>query len=119
VEISPNLAAWLALPRREYNEKIIPKNWKRKNQATRRAAGISNRPDVCRHSFASYHLVEHENVDRLKMQLGHSRVSDTLFAHYRAAVSKAAAREYWSICPPGVSIGYKNRRARGGVNRTA
>lgn len=118
VEISPNLAAWLALPRREYNEKIIPPNWKRKNQATRRAAGISNRPDVCRHSFASYHLVEHENVDRLKMQLGHSRVSDTLFAHYRAAVSKAAAREYWCICPPGVSVGCKNRRSGGRVTRS-
>jgi integrase len=100
IDIQPNLAAWLDLYRDFTARKIIPTNWKRKDQATRATVGFANRQDVCRHSFASYHLAAFKNAENTKMQLGHSARSDTLFAHYRAAVTTADAELYFSINPP-------------------
>lgn len=100
IEIEPTLAAWLATTgTHQPDATIIPSNWKRKDQATRSAAGIANRPDVCRHSYATYHLAAHGSVDQLKLNLGHSRSSDTLFIHYRAAATPETAARYWSITP--------------------
>ena len=100
IEIEPTLAAWLSAagPHAD-NEPICPANWKRKNQATRAAAGLSNRPDTARHSYATYHLAIHQNTESLKINMGHSRNSDTLFVHYRAAATPATAAEFWNILP--------------------
>lgn len=101
IAIEPNLAAFLAAAGvHDDDERIVPPNWKRKNQATRREAGLANRQDAARHSYASYWLAAHKNVDTLKAYMGHSRQSDVLFAHYRAACTPAAAAEYWAIMPP-------------------
>ncbi len=35
--------------------------------------------------------------DAVRADLGHARGSDMLFRHYRAAVSPAAAAEFWAI----------------------
>lgn len=100
IELSPNLQAWLeAAGQHAGKERIVPNNWKRKDQATRAAADIANRPDVCRHSFASYHLAAGRDENETKAAMGHTRGSDTLFIHYRAAVTKAAAEAFWSISP--------------------
>lgn len=105
VDISENLAAWLQVSRNEYREMVCPANWKRKNQDARRAAGIAGRADVCRHSFASYHLAAHGDIDALKLQMGHSYGSNVLFVHYRAAVTRAAAAEFWKITPKRMGTG--------------
>lgn len=100
IDIEPNLAEWLHTSGvHEPSERICPNNWKRKNQAHRAACGLASRPDTARHSYASYWLALHKDADALKLRMGHSRSSDTLFAHYRAAATPAAAAEYWNIRP--------------------
>ena len=100
IEMEPTLAAWLASTGEHAPETpICPRWWKHKNQQTRKAAGIANRPDVTRHSYATYYLATHKNADALKANLGHSRGSDVLFMHYRAAATAATAADYWAILP--------------------
>lgn len=100
VEIEQNLAAWLsAAGRHSPEEKICPTNWKRKNQATRREAGLADRQDVARHSYATYHLAKYKDRATLEANLGHSSGSAMLFRHYRAAATPEQAAEYWNILP--------------------
>ena len=53
--------------------------------------------NATRHSFVSYHLAEFENAGKTALEAGHSETM--LFAHYRALVTPAAAKEYWAILP--------------------
>ena len=100
IEIEPNLAAWLlASGKHRPEDKICPANWKRKNQSTRRAAGLADRQDVARHSYATYHLAKYRDRAALEANLGHTTGSAMLFRHYRAAATPAQAEEYWSIRP--------------------
>ena len=100
VEVEPTLAAWLATaPSRAQDDSICPANWKRKYQAARAAAGVAGRQDAARHSYATYYLAKYKNADALKVNLGHSRGSDMLFVHYRAAATPAQAEAYWRILP--------------------
>lgn len=102
IDINPTLAAWLTAYRpadaTSYTP-IAPTNWKRKDQSARAAAGIANRPDVCRHSYATYYLASYGSVDALKNNMGHSRSSETLFVHYRAAATPEQAEQFWRIRP--------------------
>lgn len=100
IELSENLKAWLeAAGAHAPKDRIVPPNWKRKDQSTRAAADIANRPDVCRHSFASYHLAAGGDENATKAAMGHTRGSDTLFIHYRAAVTRKEAAAFWGIFP--------------------
>lgn len=100
IELSENLQAWIeAAGAHEPKERIVPPNWKRKDQATRAAADIAGRADVCRHSFASYHLAAGGDENSTKAAMGHTRGSDALFIHYRAAVTRKEAAAFWSIYP--------------------
>ena len=51
-----------------------------------------------RHTFGSYHLKKHDSVNATILQMGH-RGDKTLFAHYRAAVSRKDADGFWEIRP--------------------
>jgi integrase len=100
VEIEPNLASWLkAAGKHAPEDKICPTNWKRKNQAARREAGVADRQDVARHSYATYHLTKYRDRAALEANLGHTTGSAMLFRHYRAAATPQQAEEYWSILP--------------------
>ena len=100
VDILPTLRAWIACAGTCAQESlIIPSDWRRKFDKTRRAAGLIGRPDAARHSFASYLLAECRNEHQVRTALGHSRNSDMLFVHYRAAATKEAAAAYWAILP--------------------
>lgn len=100
VEICETLAAWLALEG-EHNpaERVVPPCWRRRSSQVRKAAGVDGRPDVARHSFASYWLALWPDVDRLKANMGHARNSEQLFIHYRAAATAADARAFWAVLP--------------------
>ena len=101
IEIEPTCAAWLAMAGRHTPDSpICPPNWKRKSQAARAAAGVACRQDTARHSYATYYLAKYKNADALKANLGHSRSSDMLFIHYRAAATPKDAERYWAIMPP-------------------
>lgn len=100
VEIEPNLAAWLkSTGRHAQSERVCPTNWDRKNRKTRAAAGLVNRQDTARHSYATYHLAKYHNRTALEENMGHSQGSAMLMRHYRAAATPAQAEEYWGILP--------------------
>lgn len=109
VELSPAAAAWLALwvERHPGRAAFKPSNWRKQWEKLRRAAGLWPwPPDVNRHTFATMHFAEHQNLALLKSQLGHHENEATLHRHYRAvrmpdgrAVSQAVAREFWGLLP--------------------
>lgn len=100
VRVRPTLAAFLAtIPQSARTGALVPKNWKRKAAIVRKAAGLQNRHDTARHSFASYALAQDGSLDNLRADLGHTRGSDMLYKHYRAATTAETAAEYWSIRP--------------------
>lgn len=101
VEIEPNLQAWLdTTGSHDPAAPICPNDWVRKARAIRAAAGVHSIPDTPRHSYASYHLAAYKDPATLKINMGHTPNSDTLFIHYRAAAVPAVARAYWAIVPP-------------------
>lgn len=100
VVIMDNLATWIkTIPAKKRIGKIVPSNWKRKSYLVRKMAGLQNRHDTARHSFASYFLALFPDVDKLRENMGHVCNSDMLFKHYRAAVSKEDAKDYFEIIP--------------------
>ena len=58
------------------------------------------KPDVMRHTFASYHLAAHNDANKTAAQLGHGAQLDMLFQHYRRAVRADQAKKFWEIRPP-------------------
>jgi len=75
---------------------VIPANWKRKYDRLRRAAGIGAGQDLTRHTFASHFLAVHGEQEA-KQAMGHAAGSDTLFRHYRRAVTKAQGMRYFGV----------------------
>jgi len=95
VDMSDNLIQWLLPCRRKTGliyytrcrfEKVV------------RQAGVKWGIDAMRHTFGSYHLKQHDSVNATILQMGH-RGDKTLFANYRAAVSRDIAKEFWNISP--------------------
>ena len=72
-----------------------------------RTAGIPLKTNALRHSFASYNLAAHGDIDALVIALGHRGSSTVLWQHYHRAVKKSAARAFWAITPPQVIVGEK------------
>lgn len=97
VDMLPGLREALDHLRKEDGQKVCPAAWLFKAREVKRAAGLLGRPDAARHSFASYLLASGESVEKVKAMLGHSRGSDTLFAHYRAAATAEEAVRYFGL----------------------
>lgn len=79
------------------NERTIPRNWQRKWRALRKAAGFRRGswvPDVCRHTFATYHAAAHKDLPQLQMIMGHRDVS-LLRTRYVSPVSQRVSRQFW------------------------
>lgn len=73
----------------------IPRNWKRKWQALRRAAGFRDWvPDVCRHTFASYHAAKFRNLPELQLEMGH-RDTYLLRSRYMVPAKRKDAEAFW------------------------
>ncbi|WP_302013936.1 tyrosine-type recombinase/integrase [uncultured Akkermansia sp.] len=99
VQIEKNLYDFLtSLPVRKNSQKIIPSNWVRKWKAIRKAAGIGDLQDVCRHTYASYWLAKNESMDRLLMNMGHTTNKVTL-KHYLTACERRDAEIFWRLTP--------------------
>lgn len=102
VTVLPALAAWLAvIPEDERNEDLSPwpVGYQRRKAALVAASGVRWGHDVCRHSFASYHLAAWKNAPATALELGHASTA-MLFNHYRELVTEEAAAEFWAIRPP-------------------
>lgn len=74
----------------------IPANWQQRWKALRRAAGLSTWvPDICRHTFASYHAAYFRNLPQLQLEMGHRDVNLLLSRYVSPALRSVAAR-FWN-----------------------
>jgi hypothetical protein len=53
-----------------------------------------------RHTYASNHLAQHNDINSLVVQLGHHGSPQILWRHYHLMTRKADAVTFWSIYPP-------------------
>lgn len=73
----------------------IPLNWQKRWRALRRAAGFTDwQPDVCRHTFASYHAAYFRDLGALQLEMGH-RSTDLLRSRYLNLPQVKQAKVYW------------------------
>ena len=83
------------LPGLRQQDCYVPPNWQNRWQALRRAAGFTRWvPDVCRHTFASYHAAHFRNLPELQLEMGHRDVS-LLRSRYMAPALRKQAEEFW------------------------
>jgi integrase len=101
IKIAPNLADWL----RPYSQKkgmLYPYShrWYHLNvDLLKKPAELSEWPNNgLRHSFASYHLAQHQNAPQLALDMGHT-TPRMIFDSYREVVTPEEAEKYWSIRP--------------------
>jgi integrase len=119
-DLSSNAIAWL----REYKAKggqmegkVIQwehENLRKHRKASAERVNVQWVQDGMRHSFASYWLPIHHDVDRLMGQMGHTDPA-TFSRHYHAGVPRAQAKKFWAIRPkklkPGNVIQFKHAQA--------
>lgn len=75
---------------------VVPPNWRRVYKRLRSAVdGIHGQQDVTRHTFASNFLAAYGEKST-KEAMGHTQGSQTLFRHYRAAITEAAGLKFFS-----------------------
>jgi integrase len=101
VAVCPALTAWLALtPEDDRNEDVSPwpVGYQKRKRRLLEAANVRWGHDICRHSFASYHLAAGKNAPATAHELGHGSTA-MLFAHYRELVTEEAAAAFWAIRP--------------------
>ncbi len=75
----------------------IPRNWQNRWRALRRSAGFGAglwQPDVCRHTFASYHAAYFRDLGALQLEMGH-RSTDLLRTRYLNLPNVKQAKVYW------------------------
>ena len=73
----------------------IPRNWQNRWLALRRAAGFTRWvPDICRHTFASYHAAHFKDLPLLQLEMGHSTPT-LLRSRYLNLPRTAHAAAFW------------------------
>ncbi len=86
-----------SLPGLRLQDCYVPPNWQKRWLELRRAAGFTRWvPDVCRHTFATYHAAYFRNLPELQLEMGHRDVS-LLRSRYMAPVLRKSAKEFWRI----------------------
>jgi integrase len=105
-DLSKNAVAWLneyRLRSGSMEGKVTP--WEREtlrlHRVTNRTrAKVTRWPQqVMRHSFCSYWLALHQDVNKLVLQSGHDD-PDTMWRHYHKGTKRAEAVKFWAIRPP-------------------
>ncbi len=103
VRISENLVAWLRPL--AGTDKVFKGHSRRWRDRVQDAIEIEAEPlkpwiqDICRHTFASYHLEKHKDAANLANEMGHRSNVRMLFSHYRDRVDPDAAKAFWEIYP--------------------
>jgi len=72
----------------------------KRRKALKEAAGIRWFDSALRKTYTSYAVAYHGTADRVALVLGHNSAAMT-HEHYRGIVTKAAAKEYFSLRPRG------------------
>lgn len=91
IQISNNLAAWLAVA----PSPIIPANFDRLTKLVRKTFGLTH--DEARHSFISYHVALHRSVGDAALQAGNSE--SIVKRHYLNSHSKGEGETFFRIVP--------------------
>lgn len=102
VRINSTLRAWIdSVPESQRTGLIIPGRWRFKAARVRREAGLDGRElqDALRHSYGSYKLATENDLDALKLDMGHQHF-EVFFAHYHNSMTKEQAAPYWEVLPP-------------------
>lgn len=100
VNISDNLAAWLAAYATKTNttELVLKSNFQNRLDAWKKKNGLQWKNNALRHSAASYYLALCGDEYKTAAQLGHS--IQVLKTNYKGLVKEKDARAYWDILPP-------------------
>lgn len=99
IHIEDNLMEILqSIPEVERKGTIAGTNYKRKWTLIRQLCEISDMNDVCRHSYASYWLAVHHDLNVLQKYMGHT-TKDTTLQWYLQAQTHEDGLEYFSIKP--------------------
>ena len=100
IEISENCKAWLA-PHATDRGAVMPLTTdvlRKRLAALKTIHEVSTIKHGARHSFASFWLAKHTDVNQLCLFLGHDD-PETTFRHYAKAATKREAEKFWSIEP--------------------
>jgi integrase/recombinase XerD len=104
VEINDTLFAWLQWYVGKYGMRSGPVSawsgiWSVRVpfRKLHKESGIPLKPNALRHSFSSYYLSQHGDIDALVIALGHRGNPSVLWEHYHRAVKKSAAKAFWTI----------------------
>jgi len=92
IPITPRLRKLIAGHPKEGT--VLPANWRRVYRRVRSAANTKV-SDITRHTFASHFLAAF-GEEKTKAAMGHSANSQTLFRHYRRAVTEADGKKYFA-----------------------
>lgn len=116
IDISANLAAWLA-PHVKTSGTVVPispdvlRNRMEALRAHHKIPTIKHGP---RHCFASYWLAQHGDINQLCRYLGHDDPGTT-FRHYAKAATKREAAKFFAIMPTKKRGGKKAQAKKGGL----
>jgi integrase len=99
ITISTALSAALKKDAPASGEIVSPVNLRLRRQKLLALAGVTNKRNALRHSFATYHAAKYRNPEDLQLLLGQETPS-VLFRHYIAAVKRADAERYFKLLPP-------------------
>ncbi|MCQ2364307.1 MAG: hypothetical protein MJ051_01970 [Akkermansia sp.] len=73
----------------------IPNRWEQRWRALRRAARFRIwRPDICRHTFATYHARHFRDLAALQLEMGHT-TPRLLHSRYLSPIGQTVARKFW------------------------
>lgn len=109
IDMEPSLRAWLerfvALGGSTEGKIVDSANLRTRLRAVRAAAGLEKwHQDVMRHSYASFWLAEHGDINKLTIFMGHESTA-MLWKHYHRASKKKAAAAFWKIEPAPAQAG--------------
>ncbi|MCQ2364878.1 MAG: hypothetical protein MJ051_04935 [Akkermansia sp.] len=83
--------------RRHKHALTIPPHWEQRWRALRRAARFRTwRPDICRHTFATYHARHFRNLAALQLEMGHT-TPRLLHSRYLSPIAQSTARRFWNL----------------------
>jgi len=106
IDLSGNTIAWLGAYRQRggtYEGPIVTygkHTLSKRRHHNRIAARVTRWPNsAMRHSYCSYWLAMHKDINKLVLQSGHTSV-DTMWRHYHRGTTEAEAKKFWAIMPP-------------------
>lgn len=101
-DLPANLWQWLKLERGEHGEPVCPLQTRFLSRwlIGREGCPIADwKQDVCRHSFATYHVAAFSNVERTSLIMGHEGRARLLHQRYRGVATRAEAVAFFGIKP--------------------